>query len=217
MLRIQFASGLHLERYFKTPFPPIIKPMAPILLLAGNIGRPDHRIYRDFLHYCSRSWKHTVVVAGRSELYSREITTVSAERRLSQCEAVISEFQNVYFLERDSVTCEGVKILGVSWWSEPKSEDYRYIYTNGRLITEADTADWYARDASWLKNAVASCKGPTIVLTHDTCDVLHEGIIPVSGKMPAGIIETAAEDFRDPELILAAADTTVYEPVTQMI
>jgi hypothetical protein len=215
MLRIQYASGLHLERYFKTPFPPIIKPKAPILLLAGNIGRPDHRIYRDFLHYCSRSWKHTVVVAGRSELYSREITTVSAERRLGQCEAVISEFQNVYFLERDSVTCEGVKILGATLWSEPKSDDYRYVYTDGRLITEADTTAWYSRDSSWLKDEVASCIGPTIILTHDHCDAFP-GNITVSGKLSEGIIEIG-EDFRDPELILAAADTTVYEPVTQTI
>jgi hypothetical protein len=209
MLRIQYASGLHLERYFKTPFPPILKPSAPVLLLAGNIGRPDQRIYRDFLHYCSRSWKHTVVVAGPRELYSREITTTAADRRLGQCEAVISEFQNVHFLERDSVTCEGVKILGTTLWSEPKSDDYRYIYTDGRLITEADTAAWFARDSAWLKDAVASCTEPAIILTHHRCDDVP-GHITVSGVMGDGII-----DYPAPESVFAASETIAFEPVPQ--
>jgi hypothetical protein len=211
MLRIQYASGLHLERYFKTPFPPILKPMAPILLLAGNIGRPDQRIYRDFLHYCSRSWKHTVVVAGRSELYSREITTMSAERRLEQCAAVITEFQNVHFLERDSVTCEGVKILGVSLWSAPKSDDYRYIYTDGRLITEEDTAAWFARDSTWLKEAAASCIEPAIILTHHRCDNIPRHIT-VSGEMDDGII-----NYQFPESVFAVSETIASEPVLQTI
>jgi len=184
--------------------------MAPILLLAGNIGRPDQRIYRDFLHYCSRSWKHTVVVAGRSELYSREITTISAERRLEQCDAVITEFQNVHFLERDSVTCEGVKILGVSLWSAPKSDDYRYIYTDGRLITEEDTAAWFARDSAWLKEAAASCIEPAIILTHQLCDNIP-GHITVSGaKDDDGII-----NYQFPESVFAASETIAFESATQ--
>ena len=209
MLRIQYASGLHLERYFKTPFPPILTPTAPILLLAGNIGRPDQRIYRDFLHYCSRSWKHVLVVAGPCELYSTMLTQVPIERRLAQCEDVASEFQNVYFLNRDSVTCEGVTILGASLWSEPKEEDYLYIFTEGRLITPADTQAWHARDYAWLQKEMASLKKPAIILSHHCpCCIFPGEHITVSGDMGSGTIEL--------KVPVDAAYTAATAPESQM-
>jgi len=50
-LRIQYASDLHLEHYEKTVFQIMLKPSAPVLVLAGDVGQPGRRSYRDFLYY----------------------------------------------------------------------------------------------------------------------------------------------------------------------
>jgi len=207
MLRIQFAGRLHLERFIKTPFPPILTPTAPILLLTGNIGRPDQRIYRDFLHYCSRSWKHVLVVAGPSELYSTMLTQVPVERRLAQCEDVVNEFQNVYFLNRDSVICEGVTFLGASLWPKLCPDiAYRYIFKDGWLITEEDTHAWHERDNTWLQKELASLKKSAVILTHFSADC--EGHTTVSADLNSGTIE-----LRVP---VDAACTAVTAPESQM-
>ena len=217
MLRIQYASGLHLGRYFKTPFPPILSPIAPILLLAGNIGRPDQRIYRDFLHYCSRSWKHVIVVAGPDELYSTALTQVSVERRLAQCADVISEFQNVHYLDRDSVVCEGVHILGATLWSAPKEEDYRYIFTGERLLTKADIEAWHERDYAWIQETLDSLEEkPTVILTHHRpCCTFPGEHITVSGDMGFGFVSVPVE-ITSPESVADAACTAATAPASQM-
>ena len=185
MLQIQYAGRLHLERFIKTPFPPILKPTAPILLLTGNIGRPDQWIYRDFLHYCSRSWKHVLVVAGPCELYSTMLTQVPAERRLAQCEDVIAEFQNVHFLNRERITCEGVTFLGASLWPKRCPDIvYRYIFKDGWLITEEDTQAWHERDNAWLQAEMASLKKPAVILTHFCPDL--EGHTTVFADLDSG-------------------------------
>ena len=105
MMRLQVAANLHLERYAKTPFPPILKPDAPTLLLAGNIARPNRRIYRDFLNYCARSWDHVMIVAGPCEL---------AVATVEQCASRMREFPNVHFLNKTRIDREGVAFLGAT-------------------------------------------------------------------------------------------------------
>jgi predicted phosphodiesterase len=43
-----------------------------VLVLAGDVGRPDRRGYRDFLHYCSQRWEKVFVVAGNHEFYNTD-------------------------------------------------------------------------------------------------------------------------------------------------
>jgi hypothetical protein len=133
--RIQYASDLHLEFIEKTPFQPILKPVAPFLALAGDIGRPDKRSYRDFLHYCSRNWQQTFVIAGNHELYNsrhsgnwRHMPVQSidtASMRMELCSTVAKEFPNVHFMNRTryDLPSGDLTILGATLWTDLNTEE----------------------------------------------------------------------------------------------
>lgn len=105
-IRVQYASDIHLQHLGdRTPFGPILKPVAPVLALAGNIGVPGSRMYRDFLFYCSRSWDRVFVVPGSLE--SSPSTSIVA---------VASEFPNVSILDRRRVMVDGVAFVGCTFW-----------------------------------------------------------------------------------------------------
>lgn len=141
--RIQYASDLHLEFIEKTPFQPILTPVAPFLALAGDVGRPDKRSYRDFLYYCSRNWQQTFVVAGNHELYNSRhsgnwhhmpIQSIdTAGDRMKQCAEVAKEFPNVHFLNRGryELPSEGVTILGATLWTDLNTAEKQALSETG--------------------------------------------------------------------------------------
>lgn len=193
-MRIQYASDLHLELVDKTPFQPILKPCAPVLALAGDIGRPDRRSYEDFLHYCSRNWAAVFVIAGNHELYNSKSvdqwrfvpsTTIhTAEERIAMCEEITAKFPNVQFLNRRRADYGGVAFLGATLWTDTRGieheshrmNDYRMICAERigdsqipRSITVADTQLWHERDLKWLATEISACEEagqPAVVLTH---------------------------------------------------
>ena len=193
-LRIQYASDLHLELYDKSAFQPMLRPVAPLLALAGDIGRPDKRTYRDFLQYCSRNWRNVFVVAGNHELYnSRHVgnwrhmsdgSVETAQQRLTACDAIAGEFHNVHFLNRGRIDCDGVAVLGCTLWTDLSQggateagqmmNDYRLIAIPGPQgkpvpVTPGITSEWHLLDYMWLKREIAACEEegrPAIVITH---------------------------------------------------
>jgi hypothetical protein len=194
LLRIQYASDLHLELVDKTPFQPILKPNAPVLALAGDIGRPDRRSYEDFLHYCSRNWAAVFIVAGNHEFYNSKsadkwkyvphdsIHTVS--ERIGMCEVIAEKFPNVHFLNRHRVDYGGIAFLGATLWTNTRGveheawrmNDYKAIAASRAdhdgsplPLTVADTQAWHERDRTWLAAEIAACEEagqPAVVLTH---------------------------------------------------
>lgn len=182
LMRIQYASDLHLEFFDKTPFPPILKPVAPVLVLAGDIGRPDMRTYRDFMHYCSRNWDATFVVAGNHEFYNGQKLRHSAQVRMEMCETICGEWPNVHFMNRRRVEHEGVTFLGATLWTDMvgfESVHLRRSYNDFNRIavpsTDPDTLrplelsdirSWHQIDREWLTAELAKVAGPTVVITH---------------------------------------------------
>ena len=191
LLRIQYASDLHLELVDKTPFQPILKPIAPVLVLAGDIGRPDRRSYADFLHYCSRNWDAVFVIAGNHELYNSTSADKwryllpynihTAEERLSMCEKIADKFPNVQFLNRRRADYGGIAFLGATLWTDThgveheahRMNDYRMIATGLDAVTRplqvTDTQAWHDMDRAWLATEIAACEEagqPAVILTH---------------------------------------------------
>jgi predicted phosphodiesterase len=167
-LRVQYASDLHLEFLGDKPvFQSLLKPVAPVLVLAGDVGRPDKRSYRDLLFHCSRNWDDVIVVAGNHEYYDGV-----AEKRLEQCRMAAAEFNNVHFLERERVVRHGVTFLGCTLWTHGAPQDvmndYRAIRLDGgsKPLRVGDTNSWHARDKEWLRLALANVTGPAVVVTH---------------------------------------------------
>jgi hypothetical protein len=183
-LRIQYASDLHLEFAENFVGPTLLKPIAPILALAGDIGRPDKRTYRDFLQYCSNNWESVFVVAGNHEFYNsrvlqpkRRADTVA--ERLAAIDRITAEFSNVHFLNRRRVDVRGVAFLGCTLWTNTMRDaelarrtmtDYHAITMDGYSpVTPQETTAWHIQDQTWLTNSLADCNStctPTVVITH---------------------------------------------------
>lgn len=193
-LRIQIASDLHLEIWNKSVFQTMLHPVAPVLALAGDVGRPDKPEYRDFLQYCSKNWRNVFVVAGNHELYNSRhagnwrhmpVTSVdTAEARLKKCAEIANEFPNVHFLNRHREDVDGVAFLGCTLWTDLSHggaseagrmmNDYRLIAVPGaegkrEPLTPDITNAWHWEDRAWLDGEISACEEvgrPTVVITH---------------------------------------------------
>jgi hypothetical protein len=183
-MRIQYMSDLHLE--FGCG-PPRMSPVAPILVLAGDIGNPCQAVYRDFLSDCARSWEHVVVVAGNHEFYNKHAAdrwvSDTVADRLAVCRAAAAAAgPNVHFLERDRVIIGDLAFLGCTLWSdvtgaealvERGMSDYHVICAEGppwRKLHAADVKAWHVRDRAWLTAELAACheegRGAVVVTHH---------------------------------------------------
>lgn len=188
LLRVQYASDLHLEILGAVPFPTILKPAAPVLALAGDIGNPCEPVYKSFLQYCSSHWDHVVLIAGNHEFYNRKPAEVwkylapqTVAERLEACRSVAAGFQNLRFLERERTDIGDVAFLGCTLWTDLSDEDaaeeaerrmsdYRLIAVSKQFaLKTTDVEDWHARDRAWLDKEISMAAEeakPVVVLTH---------------------------------------------------
>jgi predicted phosphodiesterase len=113
---IQYTSDLHLERYATQPaYESILKPVAPYLALAGDIGHPQQ--LKDLFAWASPQWDRIFYVAGNHEYYG-----ASYEERFQELQALVKPYENLHFLHpsNPSYFCEAenVAVVGSTLWSE---------------------------------------------------------------------------------------------------
>ncbi|UJR32489.1 hypothetical protein I4U23_019951 [Adineta vaga] len=185
IFQTMLMSDLHLE--FSQQVIPKFQVVAPILILAGDIGRPDMPSLKKFLLTQCQRFEHIFYVAGNHCFYEGEYET-----RLEQ----LREFNNlnprIHFLQNQSYLLPyDVRILGTTLWSHVPDEkasitglllnDYRYIWTlderiendqtikTRRLITVDDTNRWHAEQHAWLLKEIGKARKNrehVVVITH---------------------------------------------------
>lgn len=193
-MRVQYASDLHLEfGWFKSggSISHVLRPVAPVLVLAGDIGNPQKAQYTDFLRTCATQWEHIIVVAGNHEFYNKRTATEwekgwgtpdSVADRLEMCRAAsVAAGDNVHFLDRGSVDIGGVRFLGCTLWSdttgaeeliERRMADCRVICPDKSVLKAATAEDlktWHVRDRDWLVAELDACRAEgrgAVVVTH---------------------------------------------------
>ena len=72
--RIQYTGSLYVDKFEKIAGANFVKPIAPILVLNGNIGKPTSIQTYNFLKYCSRIWSHILYVPGYYEMRDKGLT-----------------------------------------------------------------------------------------------------------------------------------------------
>ena len=230
-MRIQYASDIHLE-FRGGPFPALLKPVAPILVLAGDVGRSDKPEYSNFLRYCSRNWEHTVVIAGNHEYYNdrtkdwySRFSPHTMKQRIEMCLGAATEFQNVYFLQQGRKVIDGVAFLGATLWTdlrdpkdaltaETRMSDFHVITENGAApITAADVNRWHWEDRGWLLREIAACAEearPAVVVTHHLPSFqLIASRFAGAGRINAAVASDVEELIRPPVAAWIAGHTHV--------
>lgn len=132
MVRVQYASDLHINDWPKgTPFESFITPVAPILVLAGDICSAWDPLYTHFLAWCSRNWYLVIFIAGNHEYYcepGQERSILYTDYELSR---ISSLFPNTHFLQNgSSYSIPGTKIrfVGSTLWSDIDPAIWGEIY-----------------------------------------------------------------------------------------
>jgi hypothetical protein len=115
---IQYASSLFVDKFEKVVSAYLVKPVAPILVLSGNIGKHKSSQTYAFLQHCSRNWDSIIYVPGEYEL--ADGTTP------------VFNFTNLYYLNKDTAYLNGMYFTGTP-----------YLYFNERswLINEVAGLD----------------------------------------------------------------------------
>ena len=185
IFQTMLISDVHLE--YADVVLPVFPVLAPILILAGDIGRPDIPTLQTFLlNQCER-FEHIFYVAGNHCFYEGEY-----EDRLQQLRELNHLHPRLHFLHNDSYLLpNNVRILGTTLWSHIPPEtaskigqsmiDYRIISVMDeqevegkkvkipRPITVDDTNAWHAQQHAWLvqETKKAQDRGEHIVIiTH---------------------------------------------------
>ena len=138
LFRIQYVSDLHLEMYQKVPFPLLLKPVAPYLVLAGDIGQPSCQSWRPFFEYVNSNWEHIFYVTGNHEYYSKHkdkwkyLEPTPFGIRHKEIKESLQEFKNVTLLDTDNpsfhLPSHNVTIIGNTLWSNiPKDMEYEVV------------------------------------------------------------------------------------------
>jgi predicted phosphohydrolase len=110
--KFQYISDIHLEHGNTIN----LEPIAPYLILAGDIGNPFANIYKEFLQDVAEKYAHVFLIAGNHEYYSkRRITMKDTEKQIKSCCP-----PNVHFLQNDCfhIPDTDIVIFGTTLWTE---------------------------------------------------------------------------------------------------
>ena len=170
MLEVQYTSDLHINDFPKgTPFESFVTPVAPILVIAGDICSVWNPIYSFFLRWCSRNWHTVIFVTGNHEYYSepeRPKTFLQTEYEIHR---IVHDLPNVHYLQSgSSFHIAGIHFVGATLWSaidpeiwreiETKKGDYLATYMNAafgiRNTHPSDICALHALHKAYLRSAI---------------------------------------------------------------
>lgn len=218
MATLQYMSDLHLER-IKYDF--TITKVAPILVLAGDIGRfCDYDLYRDFLaRQCMPSqFDLVLLVAGNHEFYgsSRETGLAAAEKLTREP----SMYGKLRFLNRSRVDLPGchTTVLGCTLHSHIAA-GYTKLTNDFARIQEWSVKSHNTEheiDRAWLKESLLNLKQDdprrrVIVVTHYA--PLFEGVCHPQNENNAVsqcFSSNALEDVQRANLLTSSWSSCTY-------
>lgn len=142
-LQIQYVSDLHISDWPKgTSFATFVTPVAPILVIAGDICSAWDPLFAHFLAWCSRNWYQVILIAGNHEYYCGAGQERSIEETDTHISQLVLKFYNIVFLQNGAsyiLPGSNLRFVGATLWSNidpaiwdeiaPKKSDYKTTYT----------------------------------------------------------------------------------------
>jgi predicted phosphodiesterase len=118
---IHLVSDIHLELYVNKTvdldYLDNLKDKVDILILAGDVGNPYKKEYEDLIIRCSKLFKHVIIVSGNHEYYDKRYNMYEIDNKIKQ---ITQDFENVHFLQRNTIIINNIRFIGCTLWSLPK-------------------------------------------------------------------------------------------------
>lgn len=145
-MKIQYCSNL-LHSYVKSN-PILPKPVAPLLILLGDIVNPFHSDASNYLSYFSKNWEKTIWIPGRQELVHNEISYEEAIQKMRDISPPnIHVCQNQYH-ENDRTIVLGTSLISTEF-------KHMKFYPKGHYMKKSPLPEELhaiiIRDHNWLK------------------------------------------------------------------
>ena len=152
----QFASDLHLEKGLQNRF---IKPKAPVLILAGDIGDPFDINYQKFIPETSYYFDKVLIISGNHEYDNFHVSKYDdIEMRIKN---VCSIKNNLIYLQKDTFIHGDITVAGCTLWSSKPKTKY----------------ELHLDHVNWLTNTLKqNTESNFVVVTHH-CP-LYECLLP---------------------------------------
>jgi len=183
MLQIQYVSDLHIEEWPEgTPFLTFVTPVAPILVIAGDICSVWNPLYKQFLAWTSRNWFCVIFTAGNHEYHNNDDSKHSIHEADIFMHRLTEEYPNLHYLNYGhSYTIPGtnLRFVGATLWAnvdpaiheyvtnEIKKKDFRRIYAQNAAFTPAEMTLHHTFHTRFLEQALTPrAKETLIVITH---------------------------------------------------
>ena len=182
-MELQYASDLHIDDFPSVSYDATLTPVAPVLLLAGDLCSVWKPAYAAFLRWCSQRWRLVVVIAGNHEYFCEPGASKTMDEADDEARRVAASLGNVVFLQGgDSLQIPGtnLRVVGATLWSAVapsihheilEKGDYACTYTATptgiRKTTPMDICALHALQKAQLQSALASHpKDRLILMTH---------------------------------------------------
>jgi len=132
-------------------------PDVPNLILAGDIGDPDHQSLYTALSIVKDRYKRVIYIPGNHEFYNRESKSKKTPYSvLSWFDKLDTQWDNFHFFYRRNEVYDGIRVVGATGWTtSPKDTSWsKTISEEGR------------KDVDFLEQALLHSTKPTLVVTH---------------------------------------------------
>nr|QYA18301.1 metallophosphoesterase [Clandestinovirus] len=160
---VQYISDLHLGEMFFGHLVvkvPEIEPLAPTLVIAGDLGNPLSSQYTRFLKMHSKRFDNIIVVAGNHEFY-HSVSGTGDDRTytngLMNVRQAVDSIDRCKFLERDSIVIGNIRIAGCTLWTkvDPHFRFTKYMYDTRRiksLQSNGKAKSWCPLERNYVHN-----------------------------------------------------------------
>jgi hypothetical protein len=151
-MNFQYASDLHIDNWpLGYNFCNFLTPVAPFLVLAGDVCSAHDPRFIAFLTWVSRHWYLVFFVPGNHEYHNND--GISIDETDERMASICWKLGNIIFLQNGAsfnIPNTNIRVVGATLWSNidkarwmdaaEKKSDYKKIYAAPyRLLTPAET------------------------------------------------------------------------------
>lgn len=174
-LHIEFLTCLQTEKIIST-----IQPNGDVLVLAGDIGNPNHPSYIHFLEQINKKFSKIFLITGNHEYYGDDVQNCN-----KKIQDLCLGLENVSFLSSSYEDYLGFRWIGTTLWSlvEPTTPFRINDVKKIRLFSIQEYNQLHQESVDFLNTTLAhSTTIPSIVITHHLPS--HQLIHPKYKKPP---------------------------------
>jgi predicted phosphohydrolase len=185
------------------------------LILAGDIGYPEFKNYKEFITHTSKLYDNVFLICGNHEYYKQ-----SMEKVPEVIKNLIKDLKNVHFLNNDIILHNNVYIIGTTLWSfieDPTLSKYISDFKQIENFSVDKYNNLYQNNIEFLENSLNIVKNNNkkcIIITHHlpSFSMIHEKYKEYGNmnQLFASNCENILNNFNDSILFWACGHSHTY-------